>query len=91
MPLQASNGDRVSRKSEVGLGLAAAGGEEQQLGLALEQRPSVGVRVGGVRQAGKAEQDEGQLERPPAPVLRFVELVEEGRRVGGWVTGALAD
>ena len=54
-------GDHERRKAEIGLGLAAAGWEEQQVGgLAVDMRA--------IDEAGEIEQDEGELERPP---LRF--------------------
>ncbi len=62
-PLEAADGEGEGREPEVGLGLAAAGGEEQQVddavrtGLALLQR-----RVG---ERPEVEEDEGQLERAP--------------------------
>ena len=50
--------DHERREAEIGLGLAAAGREEQEIGgLAVDMRA--------IDQAGQIEQHEGKLERPP--------------------------
>ena len=54
--------DDEGGEAEIGLGLAAAGREEQEVG-------DLAVGVGLVGQAGEVEQDEGELERAP---LRLV-------------------
>ncbi len=50
--------DHERREAEIGLGLAAAGREEQQVG-------SLAVGMRAIEKAGHIEQDEGELERPP--------------------------
>ena len=50
--------DRPGGEAEIGLGLAAAGREEQQI-------DDLAVVVQRVLQARQVEQDEGELERPP--------------------------
>ena len=57
-PRQPAMGDDEGREAEIGLGLAAAGREEQQIG---------GLAVGmlAIGKPGEIEQDEGELERPP--------------------------
>ena len=57
-PGQPPVGDDEGGEAEIGLGLAAARREEQQVG-------DLAVRVGSVGQAGEVEQDEGELERSP--------------------------
>ena len=49
-------------RPEIGLGLAAAGREEQQV-----SNLAIGVRS--IDQAGEVEQDEGELERPPLRLI----------------------
>ena len=65
-PLQAAHGHGVGHQAQVGLGLAAPGGEEQQVGPGGAGPP---VGVAGVGQRRQAQQDEGELERPPRAVL----------------------
>ena len=51
--------DRPGGEAEIGFRLAAAGREEQQI-------DDLAIVVRRVLQAGEVEQDEGELERPPA-------------------------
>ena len=63
--LHAPGGQRVRDQTEVGLGFAATGREEQQVG---EPAGLASLRVGRIGERRDAQQDERQLERPPRPV-----------------------
>ena len=65
LTLQAADRKREGGQAEVGLGLAAAGGEEQQVGGAGVE---LALRVRGVGQRREVDKHEGELERPPRPV-----------------------
>ena len=54
-------GDREGREAEIGLGLAAAGREEQQVG-------DLAIGMLAIGKSGEVEQDERELERPPFAV-----------------------
>ena len=73
--LQPADGERVGDQAEVGLGLAATGREEQQVG---ERAGSAALGVRRVGQRRDAQQHERELERPPRPVARHV---DRGERV----------
>ena len=51
-------GDHERRKAEIGLGLAAAGWEEQQVS-------NLAICMLAIGKSGDVEQDERELERPP--------------------------
>ena len=67
--LQPPRGQGVGDEPEIGLGLAAAGGEEQQV---RERALLAALAMGRIGQRGEALQDEGELERPPRAVLGTV-------------------
>ena len=78
--LTASDGERERRQAEVGLGLASAGREEQQLDLG---KARVGAAlVGRVAQCGDLHQHEGELEHTPAVRRR-----PPRRHLGGGLVG----
>jgi hypothetical protein len=70
--LEASQRHRVDGKAQVGLGLAATGREPQQVDQPVDAAP----RVGRVAHTWQVEQEERQLERPPAPVTDLVDLLQ---------------
>ena len=67
VPLQPPDRERVRGQAQVGLGLAAAGREEQQVDLVAVLVPRVGER-------GQVEQHERELERAPGGDLPAVVL-----------------
>ena len=67
--LPAAGGERVRGQAEIGLGLAAAGREEQQLNLGQVAAAARQLRLD---QAGNLHEHEGQLERPPGMRPRTV-------------------
>ena len=73
--------DRERRETQVRLGLAAAGREEQKVdGLA--------VRIAGVGEARQVQQQERELERPPRGLLDVRQpLLKCARRRRGWRPG----
>ena len=73
---QAAQRDREGGEAEIGLGLAAAGREEQQV-------DDLAVRMRRIGQAGEVEQDEGELERPPDRRLLRGGDRRRGRRCDG--------
>lgn len=74
---------RERGEAEIGLGLAATGREPQQVRERARPVAPLGVRRHGERR--QVEQHEGELERPPATVSRFIyarrRLVERDRLV----------
>ena len=71
LALEPAQGQRVGGQAQIGFGLAAAGGEPQQIGHRIGFMAAVGVvQVG---EAGQVEQHEGHLEQTPASVLRHVQ------------------
>ncbi|HEY3258645.1 MAG TPA: hypothetical protein VGJ95_00005, partial [Pseudonocardiaceae bacterium] len=83
--LQPAHRQGEGGEAEVGLGLAAAGGEPQQVGDG-PLRVVGALGVAGVGQRRQVEQDERELKRPPPVVVRPVQLachvVEHPARVG---------
>ena len=73
LALQTADRHRERRHAQIGFGLAAAGGEPQQIGMGFHRLHA--VRMRGVGQRRDRQQQERQLERTPAPVLRLVELI----------------
>ena len=72
-PLAAADGEGVGGQSQVGLGLAAAGGEEEELGGG---QVAGAAGQGGVGQGRQLHEDEGELE--DAPVVGIVLLEDAG-------------
>ena len=68
-------------KAEIGLGLAAAGGEEQEI-------HRLAGRVARIDQPGEIQQDEGELKGPPAGLVDIQTLAEgPGHRAVGHPEG----
>ena len=85
--LPAADGECVRRQPEVGLGLAAAGREEQQLD---PRQIAAAARGGGHSQRGELEQDERELERAPDRGVRA--LADPGHCVHigqSWISAAV--
>ena len=62
-PLAASDREGVCREPQVGLGLAASGGEEEQLDP--PETVAGALRRSRIAQRGQLQQDEGDLEGTP--------------------------
>ena len=73
--------DHQRREAEIGLGLAAAGREEQEVGC-------LAVSMRAIDQPGHIEQHKGELERPP---LRLIERVRIAGRAGDAAAGRHGD
>src|SRR5262249_11744934 len=75
-PLQPTDRHRERRNAEVGLGLAATRGKPEQVRDSCRQGGA--VRRLGTGERRYRQQNKGQLEWPPTPIHRDVDLLELG-------------